>query len=143
PHAETVRLESCAVLVVAGEVPGLDATLLHALARERPAQRGHDACDAAASAEFAHEAAAGSERAPHAGDDPIGLRHPVHGRVAEHGVELAVEGELLPVRDARVEATPAGGLDLRRARIDADHRAAARNERLREHAVAAAEVENA
>ncbi len=121
----------------------LDAAFVHALARERPAQRDHDARDAAASAELAHEAPAGSERAPHAGDDPVGLRHPVHGRVAEHGVELAVERELLPVRDARVEATPAGGFDLRRARIDADHRAAARDERLREHSVAAAEVENA
>src|SRR5439155_6208362 len=61
PHAETVRLEPRAVLVVAGEVPGLDAALVDALARERSAQRGHGACDAAASAEFAHEASAGSE----------------------------------------------------------------------------------
>src|SRR5438445_5524992 len=38
-HDEAVRLEPCAVLVVAGEVPGLDAALVDALARERPAQR--------------------------------------------------------------------------------------------------------
>src|SRR5207253_4735655 len=128
---------------VAGEVPGLDAALVDALARERPAQRGHDARDAAAPAELAHEASAGSERAPHAGDDPIGLRHPVHGRVAEHRVELLVEGEVLPVRDARVEAAPAGGVRLRGARIRADHGTAPRAERPPEHSVAAADVENA
>src|SRR5439155_1717897 len=42
-HDEAPRREPRAVLVVAGEVPGLDAALVDALARERPAQLGDEA----------------------------------------------------------------------------------------------------
>src|SRR5439155_3476223 len=45
--------------------------------------------------------------------------------------------------DSRVDAAPTDGLDLRHARVDPDHHAAARDERLRQRPVAAAEVEDA
>ena len=64
-------------------------------------------------------------------------------RVAEDGVEFAVEHEALAGHDARVEPASPRRLDLRRARVDTHHGAAARHELRGERTVAAAEVEDA
>ncbi len=62
--------------------------------------------------------------------------------VAEHGVELGIEGEALAVDDARVETEASCGFDLRRARIDADNVASQGGELYRECAITASEVED-
>ena len=99
--------------------------------------------DAAVAAHLGDEAAAGLERAPHAGDHGVGAAHPVQGGVREDGVELAREGQLLAARDAAIEAARARARDLLGARVDADDLAAEGDELLGERAVAAAEVEDA
>jgi hypothetical protein len=98
--------------------------------------------DAAVAAELADETAAGFQRAPHAGDNVVGRVHPVDCRVAEHGVELGVEGQPLAVGDPCVEPEPTGSVDLWCARIDADDVASQVGELLSERAIAASEVED-
>ena len=63
--------------------------------------------------------------------------------VAEHGVELALEAEVLTVPDAGVEAERLRRVDLRGARVDAHHRAAERGELGGQHTIAAAEIQDA
>ena len=61
-------------------------------------------------------------------------------RVAEYGVEFAIEIESFTVHYAGVQAEFLRGVDLLSARIDADDVASQRGELRSEHAVAAAEV---
>ena len=91
-------------------------------------------------AEFADETAMRSECTIHAGDDLGGIAHPVQRRVAEYGVEFAIEIESLTVHYAGVQAEFSRGVDLLGARIDTDDVASQRGERRSEHAVAAAEA---
>ncbi len=89
------------------------------------------------------EAPARPERPPHARDHDVGALHPVERGVAEHGVELALEGEVLAVHDVRVDSERLRRVDLRRARVDAHHRAPERRELRAERTVAAAEIQDA
>ena len=135
--------EAPPVLVVVRKVPGLYRALVDALPLEAGAQRRHDPGHAAASAKLADEASPGHERAPDTGDDGVGVEHPVERGVAEHRVELGVEGEPLPITHPGVETALARRSHLRCAAVDADDAAAARDELLGERPVAAAEVEDA
>jgi hypothetical protein len=67
----------------------------------------------------------------------------VERRVGEHGVERVHERQRLARHDARVEAAGTGRLDHARARIDADHQGTPGPDLLRQHAVAAPQVEHA
>src|SRR5262249_40983966 len=102
-----------------------------------------DRGDASVAATLGDEAPSGTKRAPHAADHVVGALHPVESRIAEHGIEFTLVVELLSVRDARIEAEPAGRFDLRGAAVDAHHVTAEVGELLGERPVAATEVENA
>ena len=91
-------------------------------------------------AEFADETAMRSECTIHSGDDLGGIAHPVQRRVAEYGVEFAIESESFTVHYAGVQAEFSRGTDLLSARIDTDDLASQRGELRGEHAVAAPEV---
>ena len=64
-------------------------------------------------------------------------------RITEYSVKLVDECQIVCIHHLRVQAHPSGGLNLRRARVDAHYHAAKIRQLLRERAVAAAEVENA
>jgi hypothetical protein len=66
----------------------------------------------------------------------------VNRGVAEHGVELGVEVEEIPVADARIEADAACSFDLRGTRVDADYVSSERDEFRGQRTVAASEVED-
>src|SRR5262249_23564872 len=94
-------------------------------------------------AELADEAPARFQRPPHAGDHHVGPLHPVECGVAEHGVELVREVEVLPVPDARVDAERPRRPDLLGARVEAHHGTTERRELGAEGTSAAAEIEDA
>ena len=68
------------------------------------------------------------QRAMHRGDRGGRVRNPVQHRVAEHGVELALERQRLGAAAARVEAAGTRRADLRGAAVDRDHAAAGGHE---------------
>src|SRR5580700_10411742 len=83
------------------------------------------------------------ERALDSCDDFRGIAHPVQRRVAEDGVEFAVEIERFTVHYAGVQTEFSRGVNLRCTGIDTDDVASHRGELRGEHAVAAAEVQDA
>ena len=94
-------------------------------------------------AQLGDKAATGLQGALDAGDHRLGVAHPVQSRVREHCVEFGGEGQLLPVHQPRVEAARLGGGDQFGRGIDRDDFRAGRRDLLRQHAVTAAEVEDA
>jgi hypothetical protein len=81
-----------------------------------------------------------SESTIRSGVDLGGIAHPVQRRVAEYGVDCAIEIEGFIVHYAGIQAELSRGVDLVSARIDTDDVASQRCELRSEHAVAAAEV---
>lgn len=110
---------------------------------EDAAQPGADRGDVAEAATFGDEAPARLQRAMHAGEDGGGIGHPVQRGVREDGVELGAEREALAVHHLGVEALRPGRRDHRGVGIGAEHRRASLDQHLRQHAVAAAEIEDA
>jgi hypothetical protein len=92
---------------------------------------------------LAHEAAAWAKRPRHARDDELGLQHPMQRGVGEHGVEGAVIGQRVPVRALDSEAARARRSQEVFAQIDAQHVGGGGRDLGGEHAMAAAEIENA
>ena len=100
--------------------------------------------DIAVAAHLADEAPAGPQRPRHAGDHRVGIGlHPMQRGVREHGVELALERQASPVHEPRVDAQRAGRAHHVGAGVDPDHRAAELGQPCGQHAVAAAQVEDA
>jgi len=121
---EAVEFELCAILLGRGKIPRVRRRAVDAAAGQGVFHRRANPLDAAGAAEFGHESTAGTQRAFHPVQHGIRSFHPMQGRVAEDGVELAVEIERLAILDARVESALAGGLNLFGARIDANDLAA-------------------
>jgi hypothetical protein len=76
-------------------------------------------------------------------DHELGPAHPVQRRIGEHRVELILEGKRMAVHLLHLEALGGSGGEQLLAQIGAKHVGAARGDLLREHAVAAAKVEDA
>ena len=111
-------------------------------ARQYRGQRDDHHGDVAVSAHLGDKPPARLQRPFDAGDDSLGVAHPMQGGVREHRVELGGKGQLLPVHQPRVEAARRGGGDQIGRRIDRDHRGAGRRDPLRQHTVTAAEIED-
>src|ERR1700688_25169 len=121
-------------------MPGAFGFSIYTAAIEGFNQRLLDFGDATVAAKFADETSVRSECTMHSCDDLGGIAHPVQRRVAEHGVEFAIEIESFTVHYAGVQAEFSRGVDLRCTGIDTDDVASHRGELRGEHAVAAAEV---
>src|SRR2546423_7911804 len=93
--------------------------------------------------ELADEAAAGPEDAGHSGDDLVGPGHPMERGVAEDGVELALEVQVMPIGQPYFETTPPGGVDHVGCGIHTHDRGPGRLHHLGQGTVPASEVENA
>jgi hypothetical protein len=78
-----------------------------------------------------------------AGDHKLGPAHPVERSVGEDCIELIGEGKRMAVDLLHLEALGGGGGKQLLAQIDPQHIGAIGGDRFRQHAVAAAEVENA
>jgi hypothetical protein len=83
------------------------------------------------------------ERAGDTGEHRLLRAHPVQRRVGEHRVELALESEALTRHDPRVEALRLGGGDHVGRSVDRDDDSPAGGDLRGQHAVAAAEIEDA
>jgi hypothetical protein len=94
-------------------------------------------------AHFGNKSATGSKRAMDAGKNGVRVAHPVKSRVAEDRIEFTVKRELLAITNASIEAELQRGGDLRVAGIHAHYMAPERGKFGSEHAVTAAEVEDA
>ena len=94
-------------------------------------------------AHLAHETTARLKRSRHARDDELRPPHPVQRRVGEDGVELTPEGKRMTIHpEHRKSARTRRGEQLF-AEIDAEHISAGRRDLGGEHAMAAAEIEDA
>jgi hypothetical protein len=94
-------------------------------------------------AHLGDKAAARLQRPRDAGEHRFLRMHPVQRGVREHRVELALEGEALARHDPRVEPLRLGRGDHVGRGIDRDDCGAGGGELRGQHAVAAAEIENA
>ena len=72
----------------------------------------------------------------------VRIANPVQHRIAEHGVELAVEVQDRHVRNPRVESMVPGRPDLLRTAVNGHHATAGLDQLLRQHPVAATDVEH-
>ena len=94
-------------------------------------------------AKFAGEAAVRAKRPVDAGNHVLWPAHPVQRRIGEHRVELVLEGKRMAVHLLHFEALCSSFGEHLLAQIGAKHVGAARGDLLRQHTVAAAEVEDA
>jgi hypothetical protein len=76
-------------------------------------QRGPDLVDTAVASAFGDEAAPWFERAVNGRDHRVGLVDPMQYRVAEDGIELLLERQILTAHHLRVEAESPRGFYLR------------------------------
>ena len=118
---ESHPLQARSVITGSQEVPrhasfAIYSAPLQGLDKCRP-----DRLDAAIAAVFGNKASTEPERSVHCGQHRISALDPVKDRVAEHGIELRAERQVLSVRYVRVQPQLPGGLDLSRARIDSYH----------------------
>ena len=93
-------------------------------------------------AELGNQSPARPQGPPDARDHGVGAPHPVQGGVGEHGVELGLEAQILAVHYPGVETARARRRDHVGGGVDRDHGGAGSGDALRQHAVAAAQVEN-
>ena len=73
------------------------------------AHRRGDRRDIAVAAELADKAAARLQRAMDAGDDELGLPHPVQRGIGEDRIELCVKGQRMAVDLLHVQSLGRGG----------------------------------
>jgi hypothetical protein len=106
------------------EIPRHACLAVDPAPREARDERSADLVHAAVSTQLSDESSARLERRRDASDDIVSLLHPVEHRVAEDGVELALELETLTAANPRVQPEMLRGGDLFRARIDPDDVAA-------------------
>ncbi len=129
--------------VVSGRVPvgRLDRRRVaadHKLVVERLAKHPKIAL----AAHFPGEAAAGLERSEYPCRDRFLVEHPVQCRIGENGVELGVEMHVRGIDGQRIQALRAGCADHVEAVVDPGHLGPALGDFLRQHPVAAADVED-
>ena len=119
-HAEAALGQEPAIFLGGGEEPRRDQRRIAAAGRADRAHRRGDGRDIAVAAQLAHEAAARTKRAGHAGDHQMGLPHPMERGIGEHRVELGDEIERVAVDLADIEPLHARHGEQLVAQIDAE-----------------------
>ena len=102
-----------------------------------------NAVHAAEASELRHEPAVRSQGAADALKRRVLIVNPMQNGVAEHSVELPDKRQILDAAHHRFEAAAASAPHLGLARVDRDTGATGLDERLRQRAVATADVEHA
>ena len=125
------------------EKPGSHLVGIAAMEGTHGPHRRGDGRDIAVTAELADEAAPRAESAMDAGDHELGPAHPVERSVGEDRIELIGEGKRMAVDLLHLETFGDGGGKQLLAQIGPQHIGAIGGDCFREHAIAAAEVENA
>ena len=94
-------------------------------------------------AELADEAAVWPKGPRHAGDHEFWPAHPVQRGIGEHRIELVLERKGVAVDPLHRESTGGGGFEQLLGEIGAKDLGPGSGDRLGQHAVAAAKIENA
>lgn len=105
-------------------------------------KRAANSFDIAVAAELADEAASGFEATDNTFDDSFRFLHPMQRGIGKYCIEDTTKAQPLSVHGYHIDTAPAGCLELRRARIDADNPRAKGGDFFGQRAVAASEIQN-